>query len=497
VDTHDIQIDTVYLLMKKTQIFLSYFIVVILFLGMSTPIFASTIFSDSFTDSDNTELTSHNVNWVNVSGQAQIQNNELVANNPVAKYYWNGTYPSQNYKVCTDVKFVQAATNNFYLQYIRTNSAYSTWYRYYIQGAGTDTYNISLGKSILGNESILDSDTISASNNSVHNLCISANGSALSVTYDNSEVLSATDSSVTSGYAAIYQGDFPLDNFTIEEIATPEANISVSPSTGTKNVGQSFNVDVIVNGDSQEFNAARSTVTVSSNFTITGINTPSSDACNFSYTQTPTTSNPSFAGAIFGTSSTNCKVYTMTLTPNTTGTGTIALTNASIKAYADNSEIFDNVQNASFILNDAPTPTPTTTLEFVITNPLLTYDSSFSLYGTKLASITHIFVNGSDVNSSYPTSTTWQNAQTLVLGDNNFTLYGSDDNNNQTATQTVTINRHTLGDINGDGIVNLIDASLFAVDWDKISNLTYLLSDMNGDGVVNLTDLSILAKLES
>ena len=58
------------------------------------------------------------------------------------------------------------------------------------------------------------------------------------------------------------------------------------------------------------------------------------------------------------------------------------------------------------------------------------------------------------------------------------------------------MNRHTLGDINGDGIIDLTDASLFAVDWDKTSGLTYNLSDMNSDGNVDLTDLSILAKLE-
>jgi Dockerin type I domain len=99
------------------------------------------------------------------------------------------------------------------------------------------------------------------------------------------------------------------------------------------------------------------------------------------------------------------------------------------------------------------------------------------------------------IKGTLPTSTTWENAVTLSLGDNNFTLYGTDDESNQTATQTITVGRHTLGDINGDGEVDLIDASLFAVDWDKTSGLTYILSDMNDDGEVNLVDLSILAKL--
>lgn len=125
-----------------------------------------------------------------------------------------------------------------------------------------------------------------------------------------------------------------------------------------------------------------------------------------------------------------------------------------------------------------------------------TYGSSFTLLGTKDASLTSIFVNNSSANASYPTSTTWQSVESLVLGNNAFVIYGKDANNVQTASINVTINRHTLGDINGDGLVDLTDVSLFAVDWDKTDNLTYNLSDMNGDSNVNLTDLSILAKLE-
>ena len=186
----------------------------------------------------------------------------------------------------------------------------------------------------------------------------------------------------------------------------------------------------------------------------------------------------------------------MTLKPLSNGTGTITFTNGSVKAYSDNSEIMTGVGNASFTLGDGATPTPTPLLEFQITNAVQTYKTEFDLTGTKLSSITKIFVNGDDTDSTYPTSTTWEVPVTLILGQNNFTLYGRDNEENQTATQTVTVERHTLGDINGDGNVDLIDASLFAVDWDKTEDLTYILSDMNDDGNVDLTDLSILAKLQ-
>lgn len=291
-------------------------------------------------------------------------------------------------------------------------------------------------------------------------------------------------------YAGTTNGiySYPLD-------APPAVKINASPTNGSKTIGSPFSVNVTVNSTDAAFNAARATVTVSSNLTVNSISAPSSNSCDIHYTTNPTTSNPSFAGGIFGTSKTDCTVYTMVVTPNATGAGTITFTNGSVKSYSDNSEILTGVTNASFTLGNGPTPTPTGALDFTITNALETYHSAFNLSGTKENTITSIFVDGSDANSTYPSSTTWQNAVTLSMGDNNFTLYGSD-GTNQTATQTVTVSRHTLGDINGDGNIDLVDASLFAVDWDKTADLTYILSDMNDDGNVDLTDLSILAKLE-
>ncbi len=137
---------------------------------------------------------------------------------------------------------------------------------------------------------------------------------------------------------------------------TPTPFIGVSPSSATVSAGTPFNVDVIVDGGGQAFNAAQATVAVSSGLSVTGLHNPSSNACNFQYTQTPSVSNPSFAGAIYSSSSTNCNVYTLTLTP--TGDGTVTLTNASIKSYADSSEILSTVQNGTFTVG-TPTPTPT------------------------------------------------------------------------------------------------------------------------------------------
>lgn len=292
---------------------------------------------------------------------------------------------------------------------------------------------------------------------------------------------------------------YSSQNFILPEptpTPTPAVQIIADPSSSTATVGTPFNVDVKVTDAGAVFNAAQATVTLSSNLSITGISYPTTSSCNFNYTQRPTTSDPSFAGAIFGSSSTGCTAYTLTLTPNTTGSGTITFTNGKIKAYSDSSEILTGVQNGSFTISAAATPTPTAGVpQLTVTSPLLTYLTSYTLAGGKDAAITHVFINTSETGVTFPTSTTWQAPETLSLGDNNFTIYGSD-GTSSTATQTVNVSRHTLGDINGDGVVDLTDASLFAVDFGKTSGLTYILSDMNGDGSVDLTDYSILAKLE-
>lgn len=422
----------------------------------------------------------------------------------------------------------------------------------------------------------------------------------------------------------------------------PPASISVDPATSNVTVGSSFAVNVKVNGGGTPFNAAGATVTVSPSLSITGIKSPSSNSCNFDFTKSPTTANPSFAGAIYGTSSTNCIAFTMVLTPNSSGTGTITFTNGSIKAYSDNSEVLAIVNNGSYTISPILTPTGTQTLtvddsiigtnqnqwnytgsgwghctscnetnpsvsfynasqswdnvtnDYVTisfsgvqfnlygvtdprdginavsidggpetnidfyspsrtgnvllwTSPILsnsthtlklrvtgthnpsatdsylildrgdvlyisnlpnlavnlyltaTYQSNLTITGTKDTAVTTVYVNGSSLNVTYPSSTTWQ-AQISVptLGDNTYIIYGKDGSGNQTASINITINKHLLGDINGDGMIDLTDASLFAVDYGKTNSSTfaYPLSDMNNDGSVDLTDLSILAKAE-
>lgn len=148
----------------------------------------------------------------------------------------------------------------------------------------------------------------------------------------------------------------------------------------------------------------------------------------------------------------------------------------------------------STMLTPSPTPTPLP-VPSINTQPTVSYSSTINVSGTKDSSITTIFINDSSAGITYPDSGHWQlNNYSLSFGTNSISIYGEDSSYNQTSTTSISINRHKLGDINGDSNINLTDFSIFALDW-LHSGIAILnsLSDMNGDGVVNLTDLSVFS----
>ncbi|MEK7572069.1 MAG: dockerin type I domain-containing protein [Patescibacteria group bacterium] len=325
------------------------------------------------------------------------------------------------------------------------------------------------------------------------------------------------------------------------------ATIQTSPASSSLTVGTPFTVDISINGGGKAFNAAQASVTVSSNLSISGISAPTTDACNFTYVgNTPNTTSPSFAGAMLGTSSNQCTVYRMSLTPLTEGTGTITLTDGSVKSFTDNSEILLSVNNGTYAINAAaptatpvpgeptatsvpptatPLPTAVPTVEptaiptaiptvaptaipsgsptpttVPLTPPTIgsvtspTYNASIIIAGSRPATLTKIYINNLTDTVSYANSTSWQKTLDLNLGNNDIEVFGEDSLGNRTTATSGSIIRHKLSDINGDNAINLTDISLFAFDWLKTSNLTNRLSDMNDDGLVNLTDFSIIAK---
>lgn len=142
----------------------------------------------------------------------------------------------------------------------------------------------------------------------------------------------------------------------------PTATINATPPAGNVAPGQSFTVDLVIDGGGQIFNASQATVAVSSNLTVQSVNIlpPASGGCNFTFANSdsaPSVSNLSFAGAILNGSSSTCTLYTVTLQANSVGTGSITITNGQVKSQVDNSEIFLSSQNAIYAISNTP-PAP-------------------------------------------------------------------------------------------------------------------------------------------
>jgi len=331
------------------------------------------------------------------------------------------------------------------------------------------------------------------------------------------------------------------------------ASILVNPSTGTYSPGQIFSVDLKIDGGGTPFNAAGATVVASSNIQVQSLTvTPiGSGGCGFTWVNKkniPSATSLSFSGAILKTSSLNCTVYTLNLAVLSGGIGTITITSGSVKSRITHKEILGFTINGSysFVVPLTPTPTPTLTptpvptstptpipptptpvptsiptptptltptpvptstptplpptpTPIVIQTPTIdaqptdTYSTAIDITGTKTPEVTSIFVNGLSSGISYPTSTTWIVPVTLAIGPNSFIVYGRDASGHQSQNDSVTIVNHISGDINGDGMVDLTDLSMFGTDYENTDTLNYALSDMNGDGIIDLEDFSVIA----
>lgn len=60
------------------------------------------------------------------------------------------------------------------------------------------------------------------------------------------------------------------------------------------------------------------------------------------------------------------------------------------------------------------------------------------------------------------------------------------------ATSTLTVKVSIKGDVNGDFIVNIQDASLIGLYWQKTVPPAPVDIDINGDGIINIKEASII-----
>lgn len=139
--------------------------------------------------------------------------------------------------------------------------------------------------------------------------------------------------------------------------AAASATIGLSPKSGV--FGKQFTISVVVNGNGQQFNAAQATVTIPSNLSIQDLVTGD---CNFSFLQTPTITNPSFAGIHLGGSLQSCTVYTLTLAPVTKGNATITLSQGSVRRFGDAANILAGMDKGTYTLTNVVKVTPQPTI---------------------------------------------------------------------------------------------------------------------------------------
>lgn len=142
--------------------------------------------------------------------------------------------------------------------------------------------------------------------------------------------------------------------FVVSPAYAVQGTMSLQPVTGSHTVGKSFTADLILDGQNDAFNAAKGTVALSPNLELNDVLLGD---CNFSFILTPSLADISFAGVILGQSKKSCTVYTLTITPQTSGTGSITISNASLKKYGDGSELLNSVANGSYLLTGSGSTT--------------------------------------------------------------------------------------------------------------------------------------------
>lgn len=139
----------------------------------------------------------------------------------------------------------------------------------------------------------------------------------------------------------------------VETVFAASTTMGFSPQAGTYD--QPFTVDLVIDGNGDVYNAAAATVTLSRGFLIRELVLGN---CRFSFTNTPSTTDPSFEGIILGGSAKKCTVYSLTLIPVKTGKATISLTKATVRRFGDAADVLSSARSASYAVtavSNAPT----------------------------------------------------------------------------------------------------------------------------------------------
>lgn len=108
-----------------------------------------------------------------------------------------------------------------------------------------------------------------------------------------------------------------------------------------------FQVDVIIDGHGDTFNAAEATVQLSEAVQVEEVVLGD---CNLSFLTTPSRGNLSFSGVILSGSAKKCTAYTVMLSPTAKGKASLTFSDAAVRQYGDAADVLSSVKNGSFTL---------------------------------------------------------------------------------------------------------------------------------------------------
>lgn len=140
------------------------------------------------------------------------------------------------------------------------------------------------------------------------------------------------------------------DDFLGNPQISQTASMKLEPSSGDHLVGQTFQVALKIDGGGTLFNAAQVSMSTTPNLKIENL---TFGDCGFALVESPTNTNPSFAGVILGGSSTSCTVYTLTVKALSVGDGKITLSNAKVKSYGNATEILSTITSGEYEIHAA------------------------------------------------------------------------------------------------------------------------------------------------
>lgn len=128
-----------------------------------------------------------------------------------------------------------------------------------------------------------------------------------------------------------------------------------------------------------------------------------------------------------------------------------------------------------------------------------TYADSFVASGTKDSHVTVTF-NGQTIANTG--STTWKVTLSPAIGDNHYTVSYKNSDGSSAGSKAIRVVRRGIGDINGDGQVNILDMSIMFSHWNQtiqgdnfadLNNVNNWMSlNPDTDNEINILDLSLL-----